>query len=58
MFYFVKMMVKFAKMLCCRSCPAIATNENVFMKKGGFGTRQPVTGAGFCSNFELLPTAS
>jgi hypothetical protein len=33
----------------------MAYNEKVFMKKGEFGTRQPVTGAGFCSNVELLP---
>jgi hypothetical protein len=36
----------------------LATNEKVFMKKGELGTRQPVTGAGFCSKVELLPTAS
>jgi hypothetical protein len=36
----------------------LAANEKVFMKKGGFGTRPPVTGAGFCSKVELLPTAS
>jgi hypothetical protein len=36
----------------------IADNEKVFMKKGEFGTRPPVTGAGFCSKVELLPTAS
>ena len=36
----------------------IAANEKVFMKKGDFGTRQPVTGAGFCSKAKLLPTAS
>lgn len=27
------------------------------MKKGEFGTRQPVTGAEFCSKVEQLPTA-
>jgi hypothetical protein len=35
----------------------IATNEKVFMKKGEFGTRPPVTGAGFVtklSYFQLL----
>jgi hypothetical protein len=37
---------------------SMTANEKVFMKKGEFGTRQPVTGAGFCSNVELLPTAS
>lgn len=37
---------------------SIATNVQVFMKKGKFGTRLPVTGAGFCSKVELLPTAS
>jgi hypothetical protein len=31
---------------------AVAANEKVFMKKGEFGTRQPVTGAGFCSKVE------
>jgi hypothetical protein len=36
----------------------IAPNEKVFMKKGEFGTRPPVAGAGFCSKVELLPTAS
>jgi hypothetical protein len=36
----------------------LATNEKVFMKKGEFGTRPPITGAGFCSKVELLPTAS
>jgi hypothetical protein len=36
----------------------MTANEKVFMKKGEFGTRQPVTGAGFCSKVELLPTAS
>jgi len=36
----------------------IAANGKVFMKKGEFGTRQLVTGAGFCSKVELLPTAS
>jgi hypothetical protein len=40
----------------CRN--KVAHNVKVFMKKGEFGTRQPVTGAGFCSNVELLPTAS
>jgi hypothetical protein len=30
----------------------IAPNVKVFMKKVGFGTRQPVTGAGFCSKVE------
>jgi hypothetical protein len=34
------------------------SNEKVFMKKGEFGTCPPVAGAGFCSNVELLPTAS
>jgi hypothetical protein len=29
-------------------------NEKVFMKKGEFGTRPPKTGAGLCSNVELL----
>ena len=33
----------------------IAPNEKVFMKKGEFGTRQPITGAGFCSKVELIP---
>jgi hypothetical protein len=36
----------------------VATNVKVFMKKGEFGTRPPVTEAGFCSKVELLPTAS
>jgi hypothetical protein len=36
----------------------MAHNEKVFMKKGEFETRQPVTGAGFWSKIELLPTAS
>jgi hypothetical protein len=36
----------------------IATNEKVFVKKGEFGTRQPITGAGFCSKDDLLPTSS
>jgi hypothetical protein len=27
-------------------------NEQVFMKEGEFGTRQPVTDAGFCSKVE------
>jgi hypothetical protein len=36
----------------------ISANEKVFMKKGEFGTRPPITGAGFCSKVELLPTAS
>jgi hypothetical protein len=36
----------------------ITANVQVFMKKGEFGTRQPVTDAGFCSKVELLPTAS
>ena len=27
----------------------LAANVQVFMKKGEFGTRPPVTGAGFCS---------
>jgi hypothetical protein len=31
-------------------------NEKVFMKKGGFETGTPVTGAVFCSKVELLPT--
>jgi hypothetical protein len=40
-------------------CPhKISANEKVFMKKGEFGTRPPVTVAGFCSKVELLPTAS
>jgi hypothetical protein len=34
---------------------SVATNVQVFMKKGEFGTRQPVTDAGFCSKVELLP---
>jgi hypothetical protein len=38
--------------LCVHS---ITANEKVFMKKGEFGTRQPVTDAGFCSKVELLP---
>jgi hypothetical protein len=36
----------------------VATNVQVFMKKGEFGTRPPVTGAGFCSKAELIQTAS
>jgi hypothetical protein len=36
----------------------MAGNEKVFMMKGVFGKRPPVTGAGFCSKVELLPTAS
>jgi hypothetical protein len=36
----------------------LATNGKVFMKKGEFGTHQPVTCAGFSSKVELLPTAS
>jgi hypothetical protein len=42
----------------CEVLLAVAYNEKVFMKKGEFGTRLPVTGAGFKSNVELLPTAS
>ena len=30
----------------------VSANEKVFMKKGEFGIRPPVTGAGFCSNVE------
>jgi hypothetical protein len=30
-------------------------NVQVFMKKGEFGTRQLVTGAGFFSKVQLLP---
>jgi hypothetical protein len=30
----------------------LAANEKVFMKKGEFETRPPVTGAGFCSKVE------
>jgi hypothetical protein len=30
----------------------VTHNEKVFMKKGEFGTPQPVTGAGFCSKVE------
>ncbi|WP_394991472.1 hypothetical protein [Emticicia sp.] len=41
-----------------RGLSIIAHNEKVFIKKGKFGTRQPVTDAGFCSKVELLPTAS
>ena len=37
---------------------AVTANEQVFMKKGVFGIRQPVTGTGFFSKVELLPTAS
>jgi hypothetical protein len=33
----------------------LAANVQVFMKKGEFGTRQPITGAGFCSKVELIP---
>jgi hypothetical protein len=33
----------------------MTANEKVFMKKGEFGNRPPVTGAGFCSKVELLP---
>jgi hypothetical protein len=36
-------------------CLALAANEKVFMKKGKFGTRQPVTDAGFCSKVVLIP---
>jgi hypothetical protein len=32
--------------------PKMAHNEKVFMKKGEFGTRQPITGAGFCFKVE------
>jgi hypothetical protein len=46
------------KNLLTNSRKNIAANVKVFMKKGEFGTRPPVTGAGFCSKVELLPTAS
>jgi hypothetical protein len=36
----------------------LAANVQVFMKKGKFGTPQPVTVAGFCSKVEYLLTAS
>ena len=54
----MKKCVKMRRKVSFRGSSAIFTNEQVFMKKGEFGTRQPVTGAGFCSKVELLPTAS
>ena len=36
----------------CLWAYTITANVKVFMKKGEFGTRQPVTGAGFCSKVE------
>jgi hypothetical protein len=50
------MIKNICRIVGCRS--KIAANEKVFMKKGEFGTRQPVTGAGVFSKVELLPTAS
>ncbi len=56
------LIVKIISNVICVYCPVvchiIATNVQVFMKKGEFGKRLPVTGAGFCSKVELLPTAS
>jgi hypothetical protein len=58
MLLLIKLSRKVTHFLSVVSRSGITPNGQVFMKKGKFGTRPPVTGAGFCTNFELLPTAS